>query len=129
MSRNKKLINIREPKRLFFSAIPVVRGGVQQETTIDKEYAVKFQFPWCVGEFNLEPEVIEYMTSISIPVVRGGVQLNILTTVSSEFTISIPVVRGGVQQEYKELIKQTEYISIPVVRGGVQHINPCRFPT
>jgi len=74
LSRNKKLINIREPKRLFFSAIPVVRGGVQQETTIDKEYAVKFQFPWCVGEFN--EDTVEYgnTTIISIPVVRGEVQ-------------------------------------------------------
>ena len=105
----------------------MVRGGVQLAYMQIDYYLSLIQFPWCVGEFNVAENIFTYDEEISIPVVRGGVQLKSFDTRGLAQVISIPVVRGGVQQELFGAGTKSQYISIPVVRGGVQQMLEEKF--
>ena len=76
----------------------MVRGGVQPDCSEFLAEGYTFQFPWCVGEFNERPGATAQDNGISIPVVRGGVQLIPSHCRHKSPWISIPVVRGGVQR-------------------------------
>ena len=79
-------------------SIPVLRGEVQQMDTWTCFGTRPFQFPYCVGKFNLY--YVRYrklIKLISIPVLRGEVQPFLVLYIIAKIIISIPVLRGEVQ--------------------------------
>ena len=83
-----------------------------------------FQFPYCVGKFNLFCNLHTTLhLFISIPVLRGEVQRAGRVKLYNKALISIPVLRGEVQLVFQCLITPFRKISIPVLRGEVQQLH------
>ena len=78
-------------------SIPVVRGGVQRLLSKKLSVIAKFQFPWCVGEFNLSSKSKALLPLYFNSRGAWGSSTSSMAVCMSSQLISIPVVRGGVQ--------------------------------
>ena len=101
-------------------SIPVLRGEVQPVKVICPYCGLEFQFPYCVGKFNL----IDNISVINLfnfnSRTAWGSSTRRTTHKIGQHIISIPVLRGEVQHQIDIAAISRGMISIPVLRGEVQ---------
>jgi len=78
-----------------------------------------FQFPYCAWEFKGGFRNTTIKVTVSIPILRVGVQA-LRIKIAQFKEVSIPILRVGVQQISGYTVGFTLTVSIPILRVGVQ---------